>query len=101
MSDTAFHDLDDYIALPRLGGLALSPDGSRLVVGVSTLDEDRTKYQPALWEVDPAGERPAAPPGAGWVPVTVVPTAGPRGVRPRGPDGPRTARSSGRPGAAA
>ena len=56
---TPFHDLDDYLALPRLGGLALSPDGSRLVVGVSTLDEDRTAYTSALWEVDPAGERPA------------------------------------------
>lgn len=59
MSDTPFHDLDDYIALPRLGGLAISPDGQRLVTTVSALDEDRTRYQPALWEVDPAGERPA------------------------------------------
>ncbi|MCM3660455.1 prolyl oligopeptidase family serine peptidase [Georgenia satyanarayanai] len=59
MSDTPFHDLDDYIALPRLGGLAISPDGQRLVTTVSALNEDRTTYQPALWEVDPAGERPA------------------------------------------
>ena len=59
MSATPFHDLDDYLALPRLGGLALSPDGLRLVTGVSTLDEDRTAYATALWEVDPAGERPA------------------------------------------
>lgn len=59
MSDTPFHDLDDYIALPRLGELALSPDGQRLVTTVSTLNDDRTTYQGALWEVDPAGERPA------------------------------------------
>lgn len=59
MNATPFHDLDDYVALPRLGGLALSPDGRRLVTAVSTLDEDRTRYQPALWELDPAGERPA------------------------------------------
>ncbi|QDB80523.1 S9 family peptidase [Georgenia wutianyii] len=59
MTTTPFHDLDDYLDLPRLGGLALSPDGSRLVVGVSTLDEDRTAFRSALWEVDPAGERPA------------------------------------------
>jgi len=59
VSDTPFHDLDDYIALPRVGGLAISPDGRRLVTTVSALDEDRTRYQPALWEVDPAGERPA------------------------------------------
>ncbi|WP_324649249.1 S9 family peptidase [Georgenia sp. H159] len=59
MSHTPFHDLDDYVALPRLGGLALSPDGRRLVTTVSTLDEDRTGYRSALWEVDPAGDRPA------------------------------------------
>lgn len=59
MNATPFHDLDDYIALPRLGGLALSPDGRRLVTAVSTLNEDRTTYQSALWEVDPTGERPA------------------------------------------
>lgn len=56
---TPFHDLDAYVALPRTGGLALSPDGRRLVTAVSTLSPDSTKYVTALWEVDPAGERPA------------------------------------------
>jgi dipeptidyl aminopeptidase/acylaminoacyl peptidase len=56
---TPFHDLDEYVALPRTAGLVLSPDGTRLVTGVSTLDNDKTKYVTALWEVDPAGERPA------------------------------------------
>ncbi|MGC3953919.1 MAG: prolyl oligopeptidase family serine peptidase [Propionicimonas sp.] len=56
---TAFHDLDAYVALPRLGGLALSADGSRLITTVSTLNPDRTGYSSALWELDPAGERPA------------------------------------------
>ncbi|WP_298455479.1 prolyl oligopeptidase family serine peptidase [uncultured Cellulomonas sp.] len=56
---TPFHDLERYIALPRVGGLALSPDGTRLVTSVATLDDKRTKYATALWEVDPAGERPA------------------------------------------
>lgn len=56
---TPFHDLDAYVALPRTGGLALSPDGTRLVTAVSTLSPDGTKYVTALWEVDPAGERPA------------------------------------------
>ncbi len=56
---TPFHDLDAYIALPRLSGLRLSPDGTRLVTAVSTLDPKRTKHVTALWEVDPAGERPA------------------------------------------
>ncbi|RMI08666.1 S9 family peptidase [Cellulomonas triticagri] len=42
-----------------MSGLALSPDGARLVTAVSTLDAKRTRYVTALWEVDPAGERPA------------------------------------------
>lgn len=56
---TPFHDLDAYVALPRLSGLALSPDGERLVTAVATLDVERTRYVTALWEVDPHGVRPA------------------------------------------
>ena len=56
---TPFHDLDEYIALPRLGGLALSVDGSRLVVAMNVLDPKQTRYVTALWEVDPLGEQPA------------------------------------------
>ena len=56
---TPFHDLDDYIGLPRVSGLTLSPDGTRLVTAVSTLGPKRTRYVTALWEVDPAGGRPA------------------------------------------
>ena len=36
--DTPFTDLDDYLALRRLGGLALSPDGIRLVTTVADAD---------------------------------------------------------------
>ena len=56
---TPFHDLDAYVALPRVSGLALSPDGTRLVTAVQTLDAKRTRYVTALWDVDPAGDRPA------------------------------------------
>lgn len=56
---TPFADLQSFVALPRLAGLALSPDGSRLVTTVAGLDRDRTAWRPALWEVDPAGEAPA------------------------------------------
>ncbi|MGH8827230.1 MAG: TolB family protein, partial [Jiangellaceae bacterium] len=56
---TPFHDLNAYIALPRTTGLALSPDGTRLVTSVATLGPDDAKYVSALWEIDPAGERPA------------------------------------------
>ena len=54
-----FLDLDAYVRLPRLDGLWLSPDGRRLVVGVATPDREGKRYRSALWEVDPAGERPA------------------------------------------
>lgn len=56
---TPFHDLDHYVSIPRLSGLALSPDGTRLVTAVATLNGKGTEYRSALWEVDPAGERPA------------------------------------------
>ncbi|WP_448062584.1 S9 family peptidase [Cellulomonas hominis] len=56
---TSFHDLQAYIGLPRVSGLKLSSDGTRLVTAVSTLDRKRTAYVTALWEVDPAGVRPA------------------------------------------
>lgn len=56
---TPFHDLDAYVALPRVSGLALAPDGSRLVTTVATLNPERTQYVTALWELDPTGERPA------------------------------------------
>ena len=59
MTVTPFHDLDAFIALPRQGGLALSPDGTRLAAVVATLDPTATRYVNAVWELDPAGERPA------------------------------------------
>ncbi|HZB49530.1 MAG TPA: S9 family peptidase [Mycobacteriales bacterium] len=56
---TPFADLDDYVSLPRLSGLALSPDGSRLVTAVAEQSPDGKRYSAALWEVDPHGRRPA------------------------------------------
>jgi dipeptidyl aminopeptidase/acylaminoacyl peptidase len=56
---SAFADLAAYMALPRVGGLALSADGTRLAVAVQTLDPEKKKWQSAVWEVDPAGRRPA------------------------------------------
>lgn len=56
---TAFEQLDSYLALPRVSGLAISPDGARLVTAVATLDPTSTRYVTALWEVDAGGERPA------------------------------------------
>ncbi|SDK46651.1 Dipeptidyl aminopeptidase/acylaminoacyl peptidase [Cryobacterium psychrotolerans] len=50
-----FSALDDYIALPRVEGLALSPDGRRVVLTVATLSRDRTGYDRALWSVPADG----------------------------------------------
>ena len=52
---TPFDDLDAYIALPRVSGLAVSVDGTRVVTTVAELNEKRTEYISAVWEIDPAG----------------------------------------------
>jgi dipeptidyl aminopeptidase/acylaminoacyl peptidase len=54
-----FSRLADFVALPRVGALALSLDGTRLAISVQTLDTERKKWQSALWEVDPGGRQPA------------------------------------------
>ena len=54
-----FLELEQYVAIPRVSGLVVSPDGSRVVVSVATLDAKATKFVTALWEVDPTGEKPA------------------------------------------
>nr|WP_240948007.1 prolyl oligopeptidase family serine peptidase [Planosporangium mesophilum] len=45
--------------MPRVGGLWLSPDGRRLVVGVARPERKKNRYTTALWEVDPDGARTA------------------------------------------
>jgi dipeptidyl aminopeptidase/acylaminoacyl peptidase len=52
-------DLAAFTALARLTGLALSPDGRRLVSVVQTPDSAGAKYISALWEIDPGGVEPA------------------------------------------
>ncbi|GAA3432781.1 S9 family peptidase [Kutzneria kofuensis] len=46
-------DLDSFIGLPRLTGLRLAPDGRRAVVGVTTLDREKSHYTTAIWQLDP------------------------------------------------
>ena len=55
MPETPFHSLDDYIALPRIEALALSPDGARVVLTVATLKKDATAYERSLWVVPADG----------------------------------------------
>ena len=59
MTAAAFDDLDAYIALPRVAGLAVSPDGSRVVTTVAELNPKKTEYVTAVWELDPVGHHPA------------------------------------------
>lgn len=59
MTATAFDNLDDYLALPRVSGLAVSADGSRVATTVAELNDKRTEYITAIWELDPAGQAPA------------------------------------------
>ncbi|MDH6194739.1 dipeptidyl aminopeptidase/acylaminoacyl peptidase [Mycobacterium frederiksbergense] len=56
---TVFDDLDDYLALPRVSGLAVSPDGSRLVTTVTAPNGKRTEFVSAIWELDPSAANPA------------------------------------------
>ena len=56
---TPFHDLDHYLSIPRVSGLALSPDGRRLVTTVATLNGKGTEFATALWELDPSGLKQA------------------------------------------
>lgn len=55
MTDRFFLDLDSFVAAPRIAGLAMSPDGGRLVASVQSLDAKRTGYVTSLWELDASG----------------------------------------------
>ncbi|MGH3164432.1 MAG: S9 family peptidase [Trebonia sp.] len=55
---TPFHDLSDYLALPRMAGIRLSPDGTWLAASVQTLNTDRKKYVTSIWRIDVAGGPP-------------------------------------------
>jgi dipeptidyl aminopeptidase/acylaminoacyl peptidase len=59
---TPFHDLQDYLALPRLTGLRLSPDGNWLAVTVSALAPDGRTFKSSIWRVDTGSAGPARAP---------------------------------------
>ncbi len=54
-SETPFRDLNDFVALPRVGALRLAPDGSWLAAAVQTLSPDKKKYLTSIWRIDAAG----------------------------------------------
>ncbi|WP_163800377.1 S9 family peptidase [Mycolicibacterium sediminis] len=59
MTSTPFHDLDDFLRLPRVAGLAVSPDGERVVTTIAELNDAATEFITAVWELDPNGVEPA------------------------------------------
>lgn len=50
-------DLDRFLGLPRISGLAMSPDGERLVTTVAQPSPDGTRFRSAIWEVGMATPR--------------------------------------------
>lgn len=58
MTDNPYADLAAFAALPRLTGLALSLDGSRLVAAMQQPDDDGAKYVSSLWEIPLDGGAP-------------------------------------------
>ena len=59
---TPFHDLHDYMALPRLTGLRLAPDGSWLAASVSALSADGRTFKPSIWRIRHRAGAAQAPP---------------------------------------
>jgi len=52
---TPFHDLGDFVAVPRVTALRLAPDGTWLAAAVQTLSADKKKYLTSIWRIDPQG----------------------------------------------
>ena len=52
---TPFGDFGEFVAIPRVGALRLSPEGSWLAATVQTLSPDRKKYLTSIWRIDTQG----------------------------------------------
>jgi dipeptidyl aminopeptidase/acylaminoacyl peptidase len=57
---TSFHNVGDYVAVPRVTALRLSPDGSWLAAAVQTAGGEPKKYLTSLWRIAAIapGDRP-------------------------------------------
>ena len=53
--NTPFHDLGDFVAIPRVTALRLAPDGTWLAAAVQMLSADKKKYLTSIWRIDPQG----------------------------------------------
>ena len=56
--DGPFGDLSQFLGIPRVAGLALSPDGGTLVAGVQNLSPDGKKFVRSIWRIDLGGGAP-------------------------------------------
>ena len=52
---TTFQNLADYVALPRVTALRLSPDGSWLAAAVQNLSGEPAKYVTSIWRIPASG----------------------------------------------
>jgi len=56
----SFHNLADYVSIPRVAALRLSPDGTWLAAAVQTVGTEPRKYVTSIWRIPvPAGAGPA------------------------------------------
>jgi len=76
-----FRDLLDFVAIPRLTALRLSPDGTWLAAATATVDADGKKFVSSIWRID------ASPAGAGRPPVRLTRSAEGEGEPQFLPDG--------------
>jgi dipeptidyl aminopeptidase/acylaminoacyl peptidase len=70
----AYADPAAFVGIPRLAGLSVAPDGSRVVASRSSLSTDGV-WRSALWELapaDPEGWRPLTDLGAGGADVRAL-----------------------------
>jgi dipeptidyl aminopeptidase/acylaminoacyl peptidase len=59
---TSFQHLADYVAIPRVTALRLSPDGSWLAAAVQTVGAEPRKYVTSIWRIPvPAGDEGPGP----------------------------------------
>ncbi len=56
---TQFSELNDYVAIPAVTSLRLSPDGSWLAAAVQSLGPEPSKFGTSIWRID-TGAAPAS-----------------------------------------
>ena len=57
-SAAKFSDLSEFMAIPRVGSIQLSPDGRWIAATVANLSSDKKKYVNSIWRIDPDGAAP-------------------------------------------